>query len=1195
MLFIIIAITAIMGVCSVSNMSYAAVDDRDDGIYFEEPYAAACESITVKCDSSENDLKYVWYVDGERISYNTDEELAITKDFYEKTIKAEVWNESVKVGEASMFCSKLPVLYIDTDGGAEIISKDDYIDAQMHLQGNSLYNADNTTLYTGATEIKGRGNSTWKLFPKKPYKLKLDKKTDLLGMGKNKHWVLLANYIDESCMRNMLAGDIATKLNVGSMNGTWVEVVMNGENLGTYMLCEHVRLSEDRVNVFDWESAAEDIAEAIAEGNGLPEDDMDELTGKMAEEDMSWISTGKVTFKGNTYKTSEYYEDLPDAFSGGYLLEMDCGYDEVSKFTTDNGAPLMFKSPEFICTDEVAMDTVKSYIQTFEDALYSKDFCTGSEGRTVSYTELCDVDSFAGYWLASEMLVNEAGYKSTYFQKDIDQPLVFGPVWDFDYSSGSVSPFGTQDAEDWTSDNTWIPGDNVKWWVREVMKDPYFALKLRNIYIEQEDYFKSIITDGGLLDEWYSYLAEAGNYNYDLWKYANGFEKDYAALLSWLTDRINWMDEQFATNESTMQSMGITFSDKFDLGLEGESVFENSNNAYTVEVGCQDLQLKVSINEEDEFTKLNYYINSKYQGTVDIADGQANIIIREEQLTEDIGNDNVITVWLQDQNGELVEQQYLAVKLISDMTLYNVVFNDMGGTYSSKIPAGEKVYIDGPQKKEENTVFEGWSDGVKTYEVGEWVNVSSDMVLNAVWKTCVDGGYIHEFTDNENDLTCTKEGCSVAKPSDKEYINVRACTIDCSNRYGNVYTGSEIIPDITLTYKGEVLTNGEDYSIEFKNNIDVGYGIYTIKGINDAGYTGELSLSYRIIASSLSRPTITVSKTCILKNGTAIPEVKLVYNGKTLIKDTDYILSYENNTSVGTGKVRITGIGNFSGTITKLYKVVMPPVSVTKCSFTGLADTRVYTGKAIKPVITVKNGTKKLTSGTHYTVSYSNNVKCGTATITIKGVESNGYNGTKKLTFKIRPGKTTAKVVNVKYNEQKVTWSKITGATHYYIYKSSNNKTYKYVKSVKASADRVYKSKGLDAGKTYYYRVMAVRMQDNGDRTAEYWGPKSSVTKLKTVLYKTTITYGKNNASRTATVKWSGVNGAHGYKIYRATSKDGSYKLIKTVKVGLLKKYSNKNLKKGRTYYYKVRAYRVVDDKMVYGAYSSPKAIKITR
>ena len=120
------------------------------------------------------------------------------------TVQAVTENNEL-LCEKSMFFSKLPVIYINTENNEPVVSKNDYLDADMYVQGNDKYNVQNSTLYNGKTEIKGRGNSTWIHFPKKPYRLKLDKKTDLFGLGKNKHWNLLANYIDDSLMRNFIS------------------------------------------------------------------------------------------------------------------------------------------------------------------------------------------------------------------------------------------------------------------------------------------------------------------------------------------------------------------------------------------------------------------------------------------------------------------------------------------------------------------------------------------------------------------------------------------------------------------------------------------------------------------------------------------------------------------------------------------------------------------------------------------------------------------------------------------------------------------------------------------------------------------------------------------------------------------------------------------------------------------------------
>ena len=171
----------------------------------------------------------------------------------------------------------------------------------------------------------------------------------MFGMSegeKSKHWVLLANYLDESLMRNTLAYDMSGEMGMEHLSTVWVEVVMNGEHVGNYQFCENIRVDEDRVDIIDWESYAEDTAAVIAEAENLNEDDLVEY---MAEVSMQWITSGSFTFNGKSYKLSDYESDLltlteedyghalnsinelPSLITGGYLLELDEYYDEVFK------------------------------------------------------------------------------------------------------------------------------------------------------------------------------------------------------------------------------------------------------------------------------------------------------------------------------------------------------------------------------------------------------------------------------------------------------------------------------------------------------------------------------------------------------------------------------------------------------------------------------------------------------------------------------------------------------------------------------------------------------------------------------------------------------------------------------------------------------------------------------------------------
>ena len=132
----------------------------------------------------------------------------------------------------------------------------------------------------------------------------------------------------------------------------------------------------------------------------------------------------------------------------------------------------------------------------------------------------------------------------------------------------------------------------------------------------------------------------------------------------------------------------------------------------------------------------------------------------------------------------------------------------------------------------------------------------------------------------------------------------------------------------------------------------------------------------------------------------------------------------------------------------------------------------------------------------------------------------------------------------------------------------------------------VYTNTRLTTGKTYYYKVVAYRTVNGNKVYSEF----SEVVSATPVPAKPTVTL--TSTSRKITVKWGKISGASGYEVYRATSKYGTYSLRKTVTSGSTLTYTNTGLTTGKTYYYKVRAYRTVNGVKIYGDYSSVKYIK---
>ncbi|MDU6985059.1 MAG: DUF4430 domain-containing protein [Terrisporobacter othiniensis] len=312
------------------------------------------------------------------------------------------------------------------------------------------------------------------------------------------------------------------------------------------------------------------------------------------------------------------------------------------------------------------------------------------------------------------------------------------------------------------------------------------------------------------------------------------------------------------------------------------------------------------------------------------------------------------------------------------------------------------------------------------------------------------------------------------------------------------------------------------------------------------------------------------------------PSVTVKDGNKTLKLGTDYKVSYSDNKNVGSATVTVTGIGNYEGYIGKAkFKIVRKK----EFSVYSISD-KSYTGKEIKPTVTVKDGSKTLKLGTDYTVSYSNNKNIGSAIATVTG--KNSYKGfSKKVTFKIEP----RKVKNVKATSTtssvKLTWDKVSEATGYRIYRyNSKTKSYDYISKVAKNSTTYYTNSKRSSATSYTYKVRAYKTVSG----KIYYGNFSDSKKITTKPLTPSIKL--STGSKKIKVSWNKISGSTGYEVYRATSKSGKYSKIKTVTKGSTLSYTNIKLSKGQTYYYKVKAYKTVDGKKVYSSYSSVKYAK---
>ncbi|MCM1545287.1 MAG: fibronectin type III domain-containing protein [Ruminococcus sp.] len=306
---------------------------------------------------------------------------------------------------------------------------------------------------------------------------------------------------------------------------------------------------------------------------------------------------------------------------------------------------------------------------------------------------------------------------------------------------------------------------------------------------------------------------------------------------------------------------------------------------------------------------------------------------------------------------------------------------------------------------------------------------------------------------------------------------------------------------------------------------------------------------------------------------------KAVLKKQTVIKAKGHNLK-QSKTAATTSK---------NGKIASVCSVCKQDVKSTviaKIASVKLAATSyVYDNKAKTPEAIVKDSNGKvLQRSIDYTVKYESGRKAigiYSVKVTFKG----NYSGTKTLTFKILPGKTNALSVTGTTTTVKLTWAKVSGASGYRVYKY-DTKNKKYVKLCDTTKTN-YTVSGLKAGTAYKFAVKAYGK--SGKTTYFSSSYKEISTSTQPTAPKLKASAGKGKAS----LSWNKISGADGYVIYMSTSKNGTYKQIATIKKAATLKYTKSGLSKGKTYYFKIRAYKTVGKTNIYSAYSSVASVKI--
>ena len=451
----------------------------------------------------------------------------------------------------------------------------------------------------------------------------------------------------------------------------------------------------------------------------------------------------------------------------------------------------------------------------------------------------------------------------------------------------------------------------------------------------------------------------------------------------------------------------------------------------------------------------------------------------------------------------------------------------------------------------------------------------------------ISGYYTEDEIDSEGERAAERFETSIKKEAvfDIEAASLSGISLSQSSY---IYSGEENTPEV-IVKSGDKELEDTDYVVTYENNVDVGTAVVTVTGTGN--YKGELSVDFTIKAAELS--ALTLSQTSYIYNGAARkPETTVISNGKTLVRNADYTVTYKNNTNAGTATVTVTGKNNYTGTKTANFTIAKADISeaTVKLSCTKYA----YTGNDRKPGITV---TMKLSSAsavtlknnTDYTVTYSSNCKSiGTKTVLIKGKDN--YTGSIKKTYTVVPENASGLKVSKRTTSSLTvacTKAKVSGCKYQFRLMKYNSTTEEWEqKGLKNSTSNSVAFSGLSAGSVYY---VYARIYKTGS-SANYWGSWSNALKTVTTPAKTVVSSAVRTAPKTIKVTWKAVSSATGYEIqYAANSKFSS---AKTVKVNG-RTTTSKSISvssASSTYYVRVRAYRTYGGSTYRGAWSSSKS-----
>ena len=389
--------------------------------------------------------------------------------------------ESFKPNDKEFPYAGIPRIVIETGNRKEIKDRETEIPAKMQIWGDSTAESE----IMGLT-IRGRGNSSWNLMPKKSYKIEFEKKQSMLGMPKDKDWTLIANYADKTLMKNYLVYNLSANLGAYySPRCEFVELFLNDEYLGVYLLTETIKVSKNRI-------------------------------------------------------------DIPQN-EDSYLVEIDGKYKNGEQVVFSDIIPKAYNKNSFRIHEpknasENALLKFENYIQTFELFLKKIDSKT-----TNDIDQWIDIYDYIRYYWVQEFSKNPDAVFSTsvYFIWEVGDVIKMGPVWDFDISFGGHNDSTYIHPENWyVKDACWnaylfkdstLNRANIDYWIENKQK---FANTL-DVIDSMYNYLEKAAKNN--FEKWN--ILQSTDLAYFHYRYSS-YKEAVDDLKKWIDKRIQWIDSQ---------------------------------------------------------------------------------------------------------------------------------------------------------------------------------------------------------------------------------------------------------------------------------------------------------------------------------------------------------------------------------------------------------------------------------------------------------------------------------------------------------------------------------------------------------------------------------------------------------------------------------------------------------------------------